>query len=97
VDGSAGGGRPFRDICRRYAVKKPGASPRKYLDLKWWVRVNAARLRESRLDSPPHLRILDLGSGAGYFVYLCRRLGPGVAGTRQDRLLGTTHDHEQHD
>jgi SAM-dependent methyltransferase len=76
----------FREICRRYAVKKPGGSPRKYLDLKWWIRVNAARVRELRLDSPPRLRILDLGSGAGYFVYLCRRLGHDAIGLDIDKF-----------
>jgi SAM-dependent methyltransferase len=75
----------FREICRRYAVKNPGGSPRKYLDLKWWIRVNVERARELRLDSPSRLRILDLGSGGGYFVYLCRRLHHDAIGLDIDK------------
>jgi len=48
----------------------------KYLDADRWLRLNIRRAQELRLTSRRRLlRILDLGSGAGYFLLVARYLG----------------------
>ncbi len=48
----------------------------KYLDAPRWLRLNLRRVHDLGLHrGRPGLRILDLGSGAGYFLFLCRELG----------------------
>ena len=46
-----------------------------YEDAKYWIGVNVKRAQDLWLDRSPPLQILDLGCGAGYFLYLCRLLG----------------------
>ncbi|MEO5719872.1 MAG: methyltransferase domain-containing protein [Chthoniobacterales bacterium] len=74
----------FRAIHARHAVPNPGDAPEKYLELRRWLEVNIRRLRELDLDLFPRRRILDIGSGAGYFLYLCKRLGHDVLGLDLD-------------
>lgn len=50
--------------------------PSKYLDLEDWMRRNVKRARNQGLRAaPPRLRVLDIGSGAGYFLHVVRCLG----------------------
>jgi hypothetical protein len=63
--------REFQAIHDRYAVESPGRW-RKYLDLKRWIGINLRRARELDLDWGRRQHILDLGSGAGYFLYICQ-------------------------
>ncbi len=46
-----------------------------YEDAKYWIGVNVRRAQDLWLDRSPPLQILDLGCGAGYFLYLCRLFG----------------------
>jgi len=64
-----------------------------YEDAKYWVGVNVKRMQDLWLDRSSPLRILDLGCGAGYFLYLCRLFGHQVLGFDQDEepfFRGTT-------
>jgi SAM-dependent methyltransferase len=70
----------FQAIYERYAVENPGGSWRKYLDLKRWVAINLRRVRELELDWGRRKHILDIGSGAGYFLYICQWLGHDALG-----------------
>lgn len=70
----------FRAIHQRHAVPNPGDAPEKYLELRRWLEVNIRRIRDLDLDCVPRRRILDIGSGAGYFLYICKRLGHDVLG-----------------
>jgi hypothetical protein len=57
---------------------RPGftTNPSKYLDLDDWMRRNVTRVRNQDIrPAPPRLRILDIGSGAGYFLHVVRCLG----------------------
>jgi SAM-dependent methyltransferase len=76
----------FRQIRQRYAVANPGADWPKYLDLERWIEINIRRIREIELDLSRPRRILDLGCGAGYFLYIAQLLGHRGIGLDMDRL-----------
>src|SRR5437773_6648442 len=76
----------FEQIRRRYVVADPGADWPKYLDLDRWIRVNIRRIRQLELDVARPKRILDLGCGAGYFLYIAQLLGHSGVGLDMDRL-----------
>lgn len=66
----------FDALKRRYYSPGFTSSPSKYLDLEDWMRRNVKRVREQGLrPAPPRLRVLDVGSGAGYFLHIVRCLG----------------------
>src|SRR6476646_6119252 len=76
----------FEQIRRRYRVADPGADWPKYLDLDRWIGVNIRRIRQLELDLARPKRILDLGCGAGYFLYIAQLLGHSGLGLDMDRL-----------
>jgi SAM-dependent methyltransferase len=76
----------FEQIRRRYTVADPGADWPKYLDLKRWIGVNIRRIRQLELDLARPKQILDLGCGAGYFLYIAQLLGHSGVGLDMDRL-----------
>src|SRR6266513_6100899 len=76
----------FEQIRRRYVVADPGADRPKYLDLDRWIGVNIRRIRQLELDVARPKRILDVGCGAGYFLYIAQLLGHSGVGLDMDRL-----------
>ena len=74
----------FRAIHQRHAVPNPGDAPEKYLELRRWIEVNIRRIRYLDLDCGARKRILDIGCGAGYFLYICKWLGHDVLGLDLD-------------
>jgi SAM-dependent methyltransferase len=76
----------FEQIRQRYTVANPGADWPKYLDLNRWIGVNIRRIRQLELDLSRPGRILDLGCGAGYFLYIAQLLGHSGVGLDMDRL-----------
>jgi SAM-dependent methyltransferase len=76
----------FAHIRKRYAVADPGADWPKYLDLDRWIGINIRRIRQTELDLARPKRILDLGCGAGYFLYVAQLLGHSGVGLDMDRL-----------
>src|SRR6266567_4314070 len=64
----------FEQIRHRYAVENPGEHWPKYLDLDCWIEINIRSVREIELDLARPKRILDLGCGAGYFLYIAQLL-----------------------
>lgn len=54
------------------------ASSSKYLDVGRWIRTNVERALSLGLDTSGPRRILDIGTGYGYFPYVCRTLGHDV-------------------
>ena len=51
---------------------------------EYWVGVNVKRVQDLWLDRTPPLRILDLGCGPGYFLYICGMFGHSGIGLDQD-------------
>lgn len=76
----------FEKVRQRYGVADPGADWPKYLDLDRWIGVNIRRIRQLELDVARPSQILDLGCGAGYFLYIAQLLGHSGIGLDMDRL-----------
>jgi SAM-dependent methyltransferase len=61
------------EIQKRYA----GA---KYADVDQWLRVNRERVQDLKLHRCTPRRVLDLGCGGGFFLFILKRLGHSVLG-----------------
>ena len=70
----------FEQISRRHAIDGPGKAWPKYFDLSRWMKINLRRMHDLGLDFGSCKRILDLGCGAGYFLYIASALGHEVLG-----------------
>jgi SAM-dependent methyltransferase len=57
---------PYRPNARRINA---------YEDAAYWIGVNVKHVQDLWLDRAPPLQVLDLGCGAGYFLYLCQLFG----------------------
>jgi SAM-dependent methyltransferase len=80
----------FRQIYQRHAVEDPGDAWPKYLDLERWMEINVGRVRDLGLDLGGRKRVLDIGCGTGYFLYICKYLGHDVLGLDLDEEPGFT-------
>jgi hypothetical protein len=59
-----------------YRLKNPGELYEKYLNTNLWVCETLIRVHKLKLHkSPKKLRVLDLGTGCGYFPYICSFYG----------------------
>jgi SAM-dependent methyltransferase len=72
----------FDAICRRYPGDSRGWP--KYFNLAEWIPKNLARVRQLGLDCGLRKTILDLGCGAGYFLFISQYLGHDVLGLDLD-------------
>lgn len=72
----------FEAIRERYIgnAKYPDHDATKYLDLPRWIDVNIQRVGRLGLDDGEKKRVLDIGCGAGYFLFICKLLGHEVMG-----------------
>lgn len=66
-------GARLREIQQRYA----GSSDRyaKYADVEHWLKINLPRVQNLKLDVSTPKEILDLGCGAGFFLFLAKQFG----------------------
>jgi hypothetical protein len=63
-------------VAAQFKVDNPGIHFQKYLDLDHWVLECLRRVYQLDLShSRKKLSILDLGTGAGYFPYICKYYG----------------------
>ena len=65
----------FQQIYDRYAMHDPGDEWPKYLEIQRWMEINLKRVRDLGLDLGGRKRVLDIGCGTGYFLYICQYLG----------------------
>ena len=65
------------EIQKRYAGEK-------YADVDQWLRVNRERVQDLKLHRAPPRRVLDLGCGGGFFLFILKRLGHSVLGLDVD-------------
>ncbi len=68
----------FQDVIARHSSE--GYDSYKYFDKQLWLRSKMMRVVELGLDKSPPSSVLDLGCGAGYFLYCCKYLGHSVHG-----------------
>ena len=80
----------FQQIYDRYAMHDPGDEWPKYLEIERWMEINLKRVRDLGLDLGGRKRVLDIGSGTGYFLYICQYLGHDVLGIDVDDERGFT-------
>src|SRR5207302_2772211 len=74
----------FEKLREQYPYR-PG-SPRinRFEDVVYWIEINIERAQDLWLDRAPSIRIVDLGCGAGYFLYVCKFFGHDVLGFDTD-------------
>src|ERR1700730_5882866 len=68
----------FREVIARHSSE--GYDSYKYFDKQLWLRSKMMRVTELGLDKSAQSSVLDLGCGAGYFLYCCKYLGHNVHG-----------------
>jgi cyclopropane fatty-acyl-phospholipid synthase-like methyltransferase len=68
----------FADVIARHSSE--GYDSHKYFDKQHWLRSKMMRVVELGLDKSASSSVLDLGCGAGYFLYCCKYLGHSVHG-----------------
>ena len=72
----------LREIQRRYRDVPRGFS--KYTDVDHYLRLNRERVQDLQLHRMPPQRVLDLGCGGGFFLYILKQLGHDVLGLDTD-------------
>jgi SAM-dependent methyltransferase len=68
----------FQEVIARHSSE--GYDSYKYFDKQLWLRSKMMRAIELGLDKSARASVLDLGCGAGYFLYCCKYLGHNVHG-----------------
>jgi SAM-dependent methyltransferase len=68
----------FQEVIARHSSE--GYDSYKYFDKQLWLRSKMMRVIELGLDKSAQASVLDLGCGAGYFLYCCKYLGHNVHG-----------------
>jgi SAM-dependent methyltransferase len=71
-------------VCQKYHVPGEVKAWPKYTNVSPWIENAVQHVRSLRLDRGPKLSILDIGSGAGYFLFVLKRLGHKVFGLDLD-------------
>src|SRR5258708_35835 len=74
----------FEKLREQYPYR-PG-SPRinRFEDVVYWIEINIERAQDLWLDRAPPIRIVDLGSGAGYFLSISKSFAEEVLGLDTD-------------
>jgi SAM-dependent methyltransferase len=68
----------LREIRQRHVGT--GARYAKYADIEHWLEINLPRVQELKLDGAAPKQILDLGCGAGFFLFLAKQSGHSCVG-----------------
>jgi SAM-dependent methyltransferase len=74
----------LREIQQRYAGAPAGYA--KYANIDPWLRLNRERVQDLKLHRSPPKRVLDLGCGGGFFLFILKRLGHSVLGLDVDQV-----------
>ena len=74
----------WAEFSKRYPVGPEYPSINRFADAAYWIGISVERAQDLWLDRSAPLHILDLGCGAGYFVYVCRFLGHECIGLDVD-------------
>lgn len=74
----------FATLREKFPHKPNSPRINRFEDADYWIGINVERAQDLWLDRSPPLRILDLGCGAGYFLYVCAQFGHEVLGLDTD-------------
>jgi SAM-dependent methyltransferase len=74
----------FKDLRHKYPYRPGSPQINRFEDIVYWIEINVERAQDLWLDRAKPLRILDLGSGAGYFLFVCKKFGHHVLGFDTD-------------
>src|SRR5213593_3472961 len=67
-----------REIQQRYANSTAGYA--KYANIEPWLRLNRERVQDLKLHRSAPKRVLELGCGGGFFLFILKNLGHSVLG-----------------
>src|SRR5213592_3877812 len=73
-----------REIQQRYANSTAGYA--KYANIEPWLRLNRERVQDLKLHRSAPKRVLDLGCGGGFFLFILKSLGHSVLGIDVDQF-----------
>jgi SAM-dependent methyltransferase len=74
----------LREIQQRYADSPEGYA--KYANIDPWLRLNRERVQDLKLHRCAPKRVLDLGCGGGFFLFILKKLGHSVLGLDIDQV-----------
>lgn len=74
----------LREIQQRYADSPAGYA--KYANVDPWLRLNRERVQDLKLHRSVPKRVLDLGCGGGFFLFILKKLGHSVLGLDIDQV-----------
>ena len=74
-----------REIQQRYANSTAGYA--KYANIEPWLRLNRERVQDLNLQRSAPKRVLDLGCGGGFFLFILKNLGHSVLGVDIERVV----------
>lgn len=77
-------GEAWRELKGRFPHRPDAPKINRFADIDQWLPVNVERAQDLWLDRTPSLRLLDLGCGAGYFLYVSSQLGHSAIGMDVD-------------
>ena len=72
------------EIQQRYTNCSAGYA--KYANIEPWLRLNRERVQDLNLHRSPPKRVLDLGCGGGFFLFILKNLGHSVLGLDVERV-----------
>jgi SAM-dependent methyltransferase len=73
-----------REIQQRYVNSTAGYA--KYANIQPWLRLNRERVQDLNLHRSAPQRVLDLGCGGGFFLFILKNLGHSVLGLDVERV-----------
>jgi len=73
------------EILQRYANSTAGYA--KYANIEPWLRLNRERVQDLKLHRSAPKRVLDLGCGGGFFLFILKNLGHSVVGIDVERVV----------
>src|SRR3954463_10876592 len=71
-------------LREQYPYKESSPRINRFEDADYWVDINVERAQDLWLHRSPRRGFLDLGCGAGFFLYVCRLLGHDPLGLDTD-------------
>ncbi len=74
----------FATLRERFPYKETSPRINRFEDAPYWIGINVERAQDLWLDRAAPVRILDLGCGAGYFLYVSKFWGHATLGLDTD-------------